>query len=56
MDEKFANKTIEKKWLLEKMPCDLENCSMSIHDGTIYFYTIDDANKVASVLYRYTVA
>lgn len=54
MNSDFSNKRLVKSFLREELPCDLEDCSMTIMENRIYFYSMTD-DTTSKMLYRYDV-
>ena len=52
MDANFNSKKAIKTFSLSEIPYDLSDCSMTIMNKRIYFYTMPDS-KTSKVLYRY---
>lgn len=55
MDENFEHKTAVKTFLNEEFPCNMNDCSMTMMDNRLYFYTMAD-NLESAVIYRYDLA
>lgn len=55
MNSDFSGRHELKRFSLSEMPCSLRNCSMTLMDNRLYFYTIPD-ESTATVLYRYQLS
>lgn len=52
MNHDFSGRREIKRFSLSEMPCSLKDCSMTLMNNRLYFYTIPDAST-ATMLYRY---
>ena len=54
MSSDFTNKTELKTFSLDTIHYNLSDCSMTLMNNRIYFYTMPD-NQTSEVLYRYDI-
>lgn len=52
--EDFTDRTELKRFSLDELPCNLNDCSVSLTNGRLYFYTMPD-DHTSTMLYRYDI-